>query len=65
MTPRKEKQIFWKLCTLSLCLVLPHPTRVSMEAEEGAGSLRLQITAISLPAPESEQTNGSVHIKQN
>lgn len=45
--------------------VLLHPTHVSMEAEEGAGSLRLQIIAISLPAPESEQTNGSLKTKQN
>lgn len=36
-----------------------------MEAEEEMGSLRLQITAISLPAPESEETNGSLKIKQN
>lgn len=65
MTPCKEKQLFWKSSALSLCLISPHPTRVSMEAEEGAGSLRLQIAASSPPAPEPEETNGSLKIKQN
>lgn len=65
MTPCKEKQLFWKSSALSLCLISPHPTRVSMEAEEGAGSLRLQIAASSPPAPEPEETNRSLKIKQD
>lgn len=46
VTPCKEKQTTWKSSALSL--ILSHPTCVSMEAEDGAGSLWLQITVISL-----------------